>query len=597
MSIKHYFIVVLVLNITLSCKQEIQYRDKPVDFAITSPKQGWTYYDDTKIMFAINKNTNDITWSSNISGHLGKGNHFAAYLPEGAHIITAEVKNVKKVSSVLIFPYALSDRSILINYSPIEIMLKKGKYNSFLYTNEGTIKNFIFGKEITFPINNNSQSNDNITKNVNQLSRCIHLPVPKAYRYTKDVKRQIMAFDEDNFNDNDTISETTRSFFVVNTVQQLGAPHIIDAVLLYQSSNLSIWFPSHCSIESVIFWSFIRTAETIILPRLELLLGKHADIDGDGRIAILFSETINNENLATGFFNPVDFFARNNNALSDMYNPWSNEMDIIYLAVPNDDYASPFSLQNITATLAHELAHACTFTVKTWNHAFNDNANINREELFLDEGWSHLAENLTGLGISGGNIKFLNRFLENTPAYSFCGANIFGQNDSVGMRGAITLFLSWLFWKSGGISWNENNPVNLIDLGGIAFLQKMLEIPETGWESIGKAYGQPVNILFKEMLDEINHHIKTNNVYNYTIDPVTNEAVDFFVNMGKINVPNSNEIITIGLPNTFAIDTEKSLLSWSCIFFNQFNYESDVLLTLISGNRNGNIFFSYIHTP
>jgi hypothetical protein len=92
------------------------------------------------------------------------------------------------------------------------------------------------------------------------------------------------------------------------------------------------------------------------------------------------------------------------------------------------------------ATVAHELAHLSTFTGKTWSRIRDGQLQAPREELFLEEGWSHLTESLLGFGVSGGNIRFFERFLNNTSMYSFCGPNRLGQNDSAGMRGAISFF-------------------------------------------------------------------------------------------------------------------------------------------------------------
>jgi hypothetical protein len=163
--------------------------------------------------------------------------------------------------------------------------------------------------------------------------------------------------------------------------------------------------------------------------------------------------------------------------------------------------------------------------------------------------------------------------------YSFCD-----QDDSRGMRGAITLFLSWLFWEAGGMSWDSSNPVTVIDQGGISFLKRMVESPDTGWESIGKAFGKPTGQLFNEFLDEMHNYRLLNSSYTYKIDPFTNEAVDFFVNMG--------EIIGLGFPKPSSAFTSTSLLPWSFVFLEEFIIQNDSLLTLASGSITGNTYYS-----
>jgi hypothetical protein len=164
------------------------------------------------------------------------------------------------------------------------------------------------------------------------------------------------------------------------------------------------------------------------------------------------------------------------------------------------------------------------------------------------------------------------------------------------MRGAITLFLSWLFWEAGGMSWCNTNPVELIDLGGIAFLQRMVRLQETGWDSIGIAFGQPTNILFNELLAEINRYRISGCDYVYRTDPFTNEAVDFFVNMG-IFYFSGIDSVNIDFPVSSAAFENITLLPWSFAFYDVFHIPNDSLLTLSNTNNNGNVFFSYSNIP
>jgi hypothetical protein len=589
MSIKRFILLLLPLSCFFACKPEIVYISEPLDFSITSPKQDWTYYEDTKIMLAINVNTNDIVWRSSLSGFLGEGNHCVVFLPEGFHVISAEIQNVRKEKYVYIRPNTAQERSVLINYSPLEVKLKEGKYYSFLYTHDGSVNDFRLNGALASPKNSRQFFTDGgMPEPLEGIKQGIRPPMPKAGKYTGNRNKPAYALGRTGI-----AVESNRTFFVINTLNQYGPPHRIDAELFYQSDKISVWVPVFNQIENGVMGEFIQTVETLVIPRVEAIWGKPADIDGDGRIAVLFSGTLNDENLATGFFNPTDFFEKNDDAKSEAYNPSSNEMDIIYVGMPVSDRDSPYSIQYVIATIAHELAHACTFTTKTWSRIKNGETSAKREELFIDEGWSHLTENICGFGISGGNIKFLKRFLDNTSMYSFCGANKNGLEDSAGMRGAITLFLSWLFWKSGGISWDSTNPIEFIDRGGIAFLKRMLELPDTGWDSIGKAYGRPVHLLFSEMLMEINNYRKTNSGYNYKIDPVTKEAVDFFVNMGDITISGSDDAVNVGFPKLYSIYSSNSLLPWSFTFLDELLFTSDSLVTLFFDKNNGSVFYSY----
>jgi hypothetical protein len=342
------------------------------------------------------------------------------------------------------------------------------------------------------------------------------------------------------------------------------------------SDNIAVWVPDSDEIPKESLLQCIHETETVVLPRLETLWGSAADIDGDGRIAVLVSDTINKEKSATGFFNPADFFKYDADINSENYNPTTNEMDIIYIAVPEDGTETLYSVKSIIATIAHELTHAITFTRKTWQRQINGELNAAREDLFLDEGFSHLSENLCGYGISGGNFKFLQKFFEDTAAYSFCGPNRYGQEDSAGMRGAITLFLSWLFWGKGGLDYGLHDPNKLIDMGGISFLQELVDSPETGWENIGKIYGIPTGRLFEAMVSHINTLRLTGNSFNYRTDAVTGEPVEFFSNM---KFTNNNELIVYN-PVEYPVTAKVSSGSWSFAMLSPFVSGKDNLLRL-----------------
>jgi hypothetical protein len=331
----------------------------------------------------------------------------------------------------------------------------------------------------------------------------------------------------------------------------------------------------------------IQAVENTVLPRLKVLWGSAADIDGDGRVGIVIAPSINEEKTAIGFFNPGDFYNRNNDINSENYNPASNEMDVIYVASPDDTAGSSYNVESIIATIAHELTHVITFTNKTWIRQVNGQPDAAREELFLDEGMSHLSENLCGYGISGGNIKFLKKFFEATAGYSFCGPNRYGQEDSAGMRGAMGLFLTWLFWRQGGIEFGRTDPNMLIDKGGAAFLQALVNASDTGWESIGKTAGTETKALFEEMTSQINLLHRTGQYYEYKVDAVTKEPVDFFANMKN----DGDSDVIAGLPKEYDIGDKSSIGAWSFMFFSPYVSKDGNILSIRMEDQRGVIYY------
>lgn len=116
------------------------------------------------------------------------------------------------------------------------------------------------------------------------------------------------------------------------------------------------------------------------------------------------------------------------------------------------------------------------------------------------------------------------------------------------------------------MKWDSINPVLVEDAGGIAFLRKLVSSSATGWESIGNAYGKPTEVLFQEMIYKLNCRRINTSLYDYRKDKLTDEPVEFFLNMGDIILP--EKTINIGLPKIY-LETEGnqiSALAWSIIF-------------------------------
>ncbi|MDR2899898.1 MAG: hypothetical protein LBV20_00055 [Treponema sp.] len=527
-------VFVILILCFLSCKHTID-PVVEIDFSFTSPKAEWQYYSDERILFSLNVDTDLVLWSSSLDGDLGKGNHMFASLSPGIHTITAEFMGSLKTMTVSVVRRIIepgTEIKTLINYSPLSNRVPSYSYSPYLITLDGSISGF----SINSSGNNSSKYSSlkqsrMISVDSDKPLRDIHLPLTMPARGTIIQSERFARSGRNAAVQKNMLPGQMRTFSVVNTASQFAEPHEIEAELYHVSDSLSVWIAKDSLFDEAELIKCIEAAETVIIPRVELLWGSSADIDEDGRVAILVSPSINTENLAVGFFNPADFFKRNTDASSESYNPASNEMDIIYIAVPQSDDDSSYNSATIIATIAHELTHAVTFSVKTWQRITEGDDAALQEELFLNEGWSHLTENLCGYGVSGGNIKFLQRYFEDTAAYSLCGPNRLGQNDSPGMRGGMTLFLSWLFWKKGGITWDENNPLLFTDKGGISFLQKMLQSPLTGWDSIGASFGTETDVLFQQMVSEINMQRIENRIHESIPDPLTKEPVDFFSNM------------------------------------------------------------------
>jgi len=168
--------------------------------------------------------------------------------------------------------------------------------------------------------------------------------------------------------------------------------------------------------------------------------GNESDINGDGKVAILMTEEVNNlpedpGSIILGFFMPNDL-------IPDYVNPGvTNGMEIFYTMVPDQAIGGvdwkERSIASIKSTLAHEFQHMIMFNYRVllYGNGFLGNY---MEELWMNEALSHIAEDLNGYDRD--NIARSNLFLDNTGNTKLT----FLDDDGLENRGAVYLFLRYL---------------------------------------------------------------------------------------------------------------------------------------------------------
>jgi len=551
------FLILLFVSV-VSCRHSIVQSE---DFTIVSPVVGNVYYDDIPIVCAINKNIISASWFSSIEGNIGTGAQISCRLSAGNHVITAH--DVQRDRSVSVSITVTERNSVenngtrfLIPHLPYTCTVKNNRFKPYIASLDGSASDLIITtKLLPKPKPRYShKSEKNITAEIDDFSN--NADALKLFRCTgaADMQKFPIVAHPQIFSRNTAPAlqdENERNFLIVNTTLQSAQPHCLPFKRYYSSDIIAAWIPKEYAADTAAIDACITEFEKTIYIRVTEIWGTAADIDYNQKFTIVFSPTINDEKRALGFFNPADFFKRNTDTNSENYNPASNEGDIIYAAIPSLMPHHQYFYKSIAATIGHELTHAVTFTKKTYNRIKAGDTTAKRAEIFLDEGISHLSENLIGYGISGGNIKFFHAFLSNTLGYSFCKNSAAGLDDSVGQRGAMTLFLSWCFWQKGGMMWDSQEPTRVKDAGGITFLQKLISSPYTGWEAVGEAFGTPTDMLFLQMLNDLRLICPDNGSMPYKKDPLTGEAVEFLPCMGKMDdvVDRHGNTIIIGLPN------------------------------------------------
>ncbi len=161
-----------------------------------------------------------------------------------------------------------------------------------------------------------------------------------------------------------------------------------------------------------------------VYPTGTTYFGEAADLDGNGRVTLVFTPEVNaltppGGGRINGFFLLADLAASGRQGGAGVPGedgatcPASNEGEILYIGVadPTGEFGSPFTkaqaLRAARRTAAHELQHLLAAEQRVVLGSQDFGA---VEESWLDEGLSHLAEELVGLRLmelpQGQNITF-----------------------------------------------------------------------------------------------------------------------------------------------------------------------------------------------
>ena len=147
---------------------------------------------------------------------------------------------------------------------------------------------------------------------------------------------------------------------------------------------------------------FAARFDTLVYPLDVGTFGAPSDIDQNGKVAILFTEYVNELTPANspyfvgGFFHPRDIFLKTGPP-TDITCATSNEGEMFYMLVPDPSGQVNGNTRTLgfvdtltTSVLAHEFQHLINATRRVY---VNDNF-VDFEESWLNEGLSHVAEEL-----------------------------------------------------------------------------------------------------------------------------------------------------------------------------------------------------------
>lgn len=553
---KKIFIIPVLVILIIACKNTTESKYGKIE-----PLKSSTYFSDDSITFRAESSENDIEWKSSLDGSLGKGSLIIQKLSVGNHKVQLISGNdILDSVDILIksVEYVTGEsKKITLFNDKNYIELPAGKYSPYIYsTSDHTMTSGIVSRGLNGVDNSNKVLN---LKSYNYKSKSITV-----------INRSII--NKRSRAITDTVIE--KKFVVADTTSTIEEGIVINADLLYSGSSLNLWLDKNSKKNSVLLEQLWKELNEIVLPRVLKIWGEWSDIDNNNAVNILVTPKINEQGRAIGFFNPSDFHPYNNDKNSRNYNVVTNEMDIVYIGDPSYDEASfAYSKNSLLATLAHEITHLINYSNKVYIPMKNGSKTYKKEELFLDEGLAHLTESLCGYGVSGGNIAFFAKYLEDPGYYSLKYANGGGVEDSVGRRGFVSAFLSWLFWESGGAEWSSENPGLIIDKGGVTFLRKMLNSDLTGWDNLKYSLGDNIDTYFVKWVEEIN---KVASGYSerspLVVDPVTNEVISISPFNGDVII--NNKTYSLNGPVKVDFDLNSIILPYSYTFLKNMDIEA-----------------------
>jgi hypothetical protein len=209
----------------------------------------------------------------------------------------------------------------------------------------------------------------------------------------------------------------------------------VHAVLRMVGERVQIYVDAHAvgMVGEDVMRDVVATFDRQIFPTAATRWGPAWDVDGDGRFTILLTGWLSN--LGGGRL-AVDGFVRGADLDTRLPAPFSNHCDMMYLS------ASLTSGPHLRTILAHEYAHAVTFSRKT--HAPARPIGGIEEEGWLDEAIAHLVEDIHGF--SRTNLDYrISAFLSQPERYQlvvhdYYAADLFRSH---GNRGSTYLFLRW----------------------------------------------------------------------------------------------------------------------------------------------------------
>jgi hypothetical protein len=261
------------------------------------------------------------------------------------------------------------------------------------------------------------------------------------------------------------------------------------------------------------FASIATTFDTLVDPLDRNAFGDPTDIDGNSRVILFYTRTVNeltpsgSEGVVEGFFNPRDLFPTQATATLQACSG-SNFAEMFYLLVPdptgtiNGNVRTKSAVtQSSIAVVAHEYQHLINAARRLY---VNDAEDF--EEVWMNEGLSHIAEELLFYRTSGLSSRSnldataIRASQQRVDAFNQHQTGNFGRyieflkkpelsspyadNDSLSNRGAVWSFLRYAADRkatSDGAIWKD-----------------LVNSPSIGMTNLNQVFGSDVMSWFRD---------------------------------------------------------------------------------------------------
>lgn len=250
--------------------------------------------------------------------------------------------------------------------------------------------------------------------------------------------------------------QETAQFYVLKctTCSSVNASSFarVTATLMYSGTRCLVYADDNQptgSFEAADYEAFGAQFDGPIWTTNTTAFGPPSDIDGNGRIIILFTPVVNDltpDGQATGGF-IAGFVLLNDLAPDILPAGTTNGAEIFYSMVPdpNGEYGNTFhkSLvgEVVPGILAHEFEHMISYGYRFVVLGGGRNVGY-LQATWLEEGMAHMAEDLNGMDEQ--NIRRANLYLAEPYAHSLLGNAELSSKDTLQQRGGIFLFLRYL---------------------------------------------------------------------------------------------------------------------------------------------------------